>query len=256
VSFTPRPQVSSRHYYERAYNSKERVCSYWHQVDEIIELGARRVLEVGPGAGVVTDWLRRAGIEVLTLDMDADVGADLRGSVTAVALGDDAVDAALCAQVLEHLPFEEVEGALSELGRIARLGVVASVPDATPWVGIAYPLWFPGWYLDELRPQLPAGRIALIRALLRRELRLRDWLFLRVIPACWSLGGRTLELRPRVPQGPWRPDAASQHFWEVGSEGYPLERLLDAAERAGLDVVRTYRVPENPWHRFLVLRPR
>ena len=68
---------------------------------------------------------------------------------------------------------------------------------------------------------------------------------------------RTLELsRPPIPRGPWRPEEGSQHFWEVGAEGTPLERLLAAAEAAGFDVERTYRVPENPWHRFLVLRRR
>jgi SAM-dependent methyltransferase len=256
VSFTPEPQVAAEHYSERAYNSKERICSYWHQVDEVLGLGARSALEVGPGAGIVTDWLRRAGIEVTTLDMDPAVAAKLEGSVTAVPLGDAAVDAALCCQVLEHLPFDQVEAALAELGRVVRLGVVISVPDATPWAGVAYPLWFPGWYLEEARGRMPAGRLALLKALARREIRVRDWLFLRLVPARWSLGGRALEWRPHVPQGPWRPEPGSQHFWEVGSEGHSFERLLDTVDRAGLKLVRTFRVPENPWHRFLVLKRR
>lgn len=256
MSFKPRPQVGAEHYSEPGYNSKERVCSYWHQVDELLGLGATSVLEVGPGSGVVTEWLRRAGLRVTTLDMDPAVGADLEGSVTTLPLPDGAVDAALCCQVLEHLPFDQLEPALAELGRVVRLGVVISVPDATPWASVAYPLWFPGWYLEETRLRMPAGRLALLRALARRELRLRDWLFLRLVPARWSLGGRTLEWRPRVPHGPWRPEPGSQHFWEVGSEGHPLERLLDTVDRAGLELIRTFRVPENPWHRFVVARPR
>ena len=169
---------------------------------------------------------------------------------------DGAYDAIVCSQVLEHLPFEDVERALAELARVARVGLVVSVPDATPWAGVPYPLWFPGWYLDEARARMPAGRVALLRALARRRIRLREWLFLRLVPARWSLGGRTLEWRPRVPGGAWRPEHGSAHYWEVGAEGHPLERLTAAAERAGLDLLRTYRVPENPWHRFLVLKPR
>jgi SAM-dependent methyltransferase len=255
-AFEPRPQVEAEHYSGTVYNSKERVCSYWHQVDEVRGLGARTVLEIGPGAGIVTDWLRRAGMEVTTLDMDPALGANVHGSATDLPFGDDAFDAVLCAQVLEHMPFGEVERALAEFARVGRTGAVLSVPDATPWAGVSYPLWFPGWYLDEARARMPAGRVRLLKALARRELRLREWLFLRLVPPRWSLGGRTLEWRPRVPRGPWRPEPGSQHFWEVGSEGHPLERLLEAVDHAGLELIRTFRVPENPWHRFLVVRPR
>ena len=96
-----------------------------------------------------------------------------------------------------------------------------------------------------------------MRDVLARRIRLRDWVFLRLVPARWSLGGPTLELaRMPIPHGPWRPEPDSQHFWEVGAEETPLARLLGAAEAAGFVVERTYRVPENPWHRFVLLRVR
>jgi len=249
----PEPDV----YWTREYNTKERTCSFWHQVDEVLSLGARSALDVGPGAGLVTDWLRRAGVEVTTLDMEARLAPDLVGSVTEIPAEDRSFDAVLCSQVLEHVPFEDVERALRELARVSRTGAVVSVPDATPWAGKGYPLYFPGWYLDEARARIPQSRAALVRDLAARRLRLRDWLFLRFVPARWSLGGDTLELpRAPIPRGPWRPEPGSAHYWEVGAEGTPLERLLAAANAAGFDVGRTYRVPENPWHRFLVLRVR
>jgi SAM-dependent methyltransferase len=254
--FEPRPQVEAEHYFGTAYNTKERICSFWHQVDEVIGLGARTVLEVGPGNGLVTDWLRRAGVDVTTFDMDPALQADLQGSVTELPLPDGAFDAALCSQVLEHMPFSAAERALHELARVVRSGVVISVPDASPWVGQRRPLYFGGPYLDEVRRNIPQSRLGLLRALARRELRFRDWIFCRVVPTEWSLGGAALELsRPPVPRGSWRPEPGSEHFWEVGSEGHPLERLTAAVERAGLELVHTYRVPENPWHRFLVARP-
>lgn len=255
-AYEPRPQVPPEHYWSRAYNSKERTCSYWHQVDEVLALEARTVLEVGPGGGLVTEWLRRAGMQVTTLDMDPGLGADVAGSVTDIPLEDGSFDAALCSQVLEHLPFADAERALAELARVSRIGAVVSVPDATPWAGKAYPLYFPGWYLDELRARLPDSRKRLVRELATRRMRLRDWLFLRFVPPQWSLGGRTLEPRLPIPRGAWRPEPGSQHFWEVGAEGAPLERLLAAVRAAGFAVERTYRVPENPWHRFIVLRKR
>lgn len=254
MTYVPRRQVAPDHYWSRPYNSKERICSYWHQVDEVLGLEARTALEVGPGGGFVTEWLRRAGVEVTTLDMDAGIGADVVGSVTDIPLDAESFDVTVCCQVLEHLPFEQAGQALAELGRVSRIGAVVSVPDATPWAGKSYPLYFPGWYLAELRTRLPTSRRALVRDLVARRLRLRDWLFLRFVPAQWSLGGRTMELSLPIPRGRWEPEPGSQHFWEIGSEGAPLDRLLAATRAAGFAIERTYRVPENPWHRFLVLR--
>ena len=65
-----KPQTPPHHYWSRAYNTKERFCSFWHQLDETLGLEPRSVLEVGPGSGLVTDWLLRADIQVTTLDVD------------------------------------------------------------------------------------------------------------------------------------------------------------------------------------------
>jgi SAM-dependent methyltransferase len=254
-AYRPEPQVPFEHYWSRAYNSKARVCSYWHQVDEVLALGARTVLEVGPGGGFVTNWLRAVGMGVTTFDMDAAVGADINGSVTDIPLDSGSFDVALCSQVLEHLPFEDAARAVGELARVSRTGVVVSFPDATPWAGAAYPLYFPGWYIEEMRTRMPDSRWRLLKNLARRRVRLRDWLFARVVPAEWSIGGRTLELRRLpIPRGPWRPEPRSQHFWEIGAEGVPLERVVAALEGTGLSIAQDYRVPENPWHHFFVLR--
>jgi SAM-dependent methyltransferase len=255
--FTPEPQIAAKTYWSREYNTKARICSFWHQLDEILMLGARTVLEVGPGSGIVTEWLRREGISVTTLDMDPAVPTDVHGSVTELPFGDDSFDATLCCQVLEHMPFEQSERAIGELIRVARQGAVISVPDATPWAGVAYPVYFPGWYLLEARQRMPTSRLGLVHAVLRRRYRLRDWLFLRLVPARWELGGPVREFsRLPIPRGRWRPERDSQHYWEVGAEAHPLERLLGSVERAGGEVERNFRVPENPWHRFLTLRPR
>ena len=45
------------------------------------------------------------------------------------------------------------------------------------------------------------------------------------------------------------------HFWEIGFRGYPLKRVMNSMVAAGWTVERTWRVPENPWHRFFRLVP-
>ena len=248
-------RIDPRVYWTRAYNTKERTCSYWHQVDEILSLGAGTVLEVGPGPGIVTSWLRVAGLTVTTLDREPATRPDLTGSVTAIPAEDDSFDAVLCSQVLEHMPLETAGRALAEMRRVSRLGAVVSLPDTRPYVGTSYPLYY-GYYMKLVRDNMPRTRLTRLRALLSGKLRLRDYLFVRFIPAEWGLGGKTLELEhPPIPHGPWRLDPLSEHEYEIGMDGCPLERILATFSGAGWRVSRSFRVPENPWHHFFVLRP-
>jgi 2-polyprenyl-3-methyl-5-hydroxy-6-metoxy-1,4-benzoquinol methylase len=107
--------VPEGHYASRAYNTKERFCSFWHQLDGVLELAPQTVLEVGPGDGMVTDWMRRAGIQTTTLDLDRRAGADIAGSATEMPVEADSHDVVVCCQVLEHLPYDQAVWALREI---------------------------------------------------------------------------------------------------------------------------------------------
>jgi len=247
--------VDPQTYRSWSYNTKERLCSFWHQADEVRRLGAMSVVEVGIGSGLVAGWLRDRGVQVTTVDVDPALEPDLCASVTDLPVDDGRYDAALCCEVLEHLHFEDVVPALRELARVARLGVVVSVPDDRPFVGTSYPLYF-GMYVDMLRRRYPLRR-SLAGALLRRQVRLRDAAFLAFMPERWSRGDAVLTLEPPpVPHSAWRHDFDGAHHWELGTEGFPVERLTAAFADAGLQVVRDFRVAENPWHHFWTLRPR
>ncbi|MCX6802011.1 MAG: methyltransferase type 11, partial [Candidatus Diapherotrites archaeon] len=45
-----------------------------------------------------------------------------------------------------------------------------------------------------------------------------------------------------------------QHYWEIGKAGFPLAEIKSAIEKEGFEIERTYRVFENPYHRFFVLK--
>jgi SAM-dependent methyltransferase len=248
------PQIDASIYRSRAYLTKERICSFWYQVDEVLALEPADVLEVGPGPGMATRWLREAGVGVSTLDFDEDVEPDVVGSVTKIPLADDSVDAALCAQVLEHLPWDDASLAMRELARVARRGVVLTVPDISPFAGAATPLyWAP--YIDRVRRTTPQTRVGLAVALIRRRIRLRDWLFTRFVPAHWGLGGGAVTLpRWTIPHVPWHHEFDGQHYWEVGTTDVSLDDVLDLCRTAGLNPTRVYRIPENPYHHLVVAR--
>jgi len=43
------------------------------------------------------------------------------------------------------------------------------------------------------------------------------------------------------------------HFWEIGQKGYSLKKILQDIKDSGFKILRTYRVFENPRHRFFIL---
>jgi ubiquinone/menaquinone biosynthesis C-methylase UbiE len=118
-------------YFTSYYDTKERFCSYWHQIDEVLQLQPNTVLEVGIGNGFVTRYLRKKGTSVTTLDIDYDLVPDVTGSVLRLPFSDTSFDVVTCYEVLEHLPYADFSEALKELARVSRSYVLLSVPDLT-----------------------------------------------------------------------------------------------------------------------------
>lgn len=127
---TDAKQVDRSHYAFQRYVGKERWASLWHQLDEVLRLAPRHVLEIGPGPGVFKAVAARFGIAVETLDLDADLGPDHVGSATALPFSDRQFDVVCAFQMLEHLPYERSLQAFREMLRVARTHVVISLPDA------------------------------------------------------------------------------------------------------------------------------
>jgi hypothetical protein len=59
-----------------------------------------------------------------------------------------------------------------------------------------------------------------------------------------------------IPHCPWRQEFEGEHYYEIGTLDFPLERVLTAFANVGLRVDRDFRVPENPWHHFFIARIR
>lgn len=118
-------------YYNDSYDSKERFCSYWHQIDEIRKLSPRKVLEIGIGNGFVTNYLRHKGLSLTTLDPVQELRPNIVGSVLNLPVAGNAFDVVSCCQVLEHLKYRDFTRALIEIARVSKSYVVLSLPDKT-----------------------------------------------------------------------------------------------------------------------------
>lgn len=119
---------SPRNYYDFRYESLPRWSSYWYQIHEVLSLFPSCVLEIGVGNGVVGGHLRKSGISVTTLDIDGSLSPDVTASATKMPLQSGEFDVVLCAEVLEHLRFEDVPKALGEISRVTRGHAVVSMP--------------------------------------------------------------------------------------------------------------------------------
>lgn len=119
------------HYYSRSYDTKGRFCSYWHQIDEIASLMDGNILYIGVGNGFVPKYLRDRLTEILVLDNDENLKPDIVGSVVDIPFGDGTFSVVACCEVLEHLPYEYFDRALSEIYRVTNGYAIISLPDVT-----------------------------------------------------------------------------------------------------------------------------
>lgn len=124
-------QVDSDHYYGE-YDDKLRWFSYWYQIQEVLDLEPESVLEVGIGNKTVSSYLENRGLDITTVDIDSELDPDAVCDVRELSeeFDKDSFDVVLCAEVLEHLPFEDFERALKELKKVAKEHVVLTLPSS------------------------------------------------------------------------------------------------------------------------------
>jgi SAM-dependent methyltransferase len=122
------PQVDYQHY-GHDYNTKGRLASFWHQIEEVRLCSAQSVMEVGAGSGYTTAMLCREGVRVVSLDIDPTLKPNVLASVLALPFSDETFDATLCCQVLEHLPWEMFAPSVRELRRVTGKRLIISLPD-------------------------------------------------------------------------------------------------------------------------------
>ncbi len=140
---TNRPQVDKSHYAFGKYAFEGRFVSYYWQLKEVLALNPGSVLEVGAGDRVFGNFVKdNTGVAYTCVDIAEDLCPDVVGSILALPFGDKSHDVVCAFEVLEHLPFEKFDKALTELARVARAHVVISIPHFGPMLSFSLKIPF------------------------------------------------------------------------------------------------------------------
>lgn len=202
-------QVAKKHYFSSKYNSRERWNSYWYQIKEVTDLNPEKVLEIGVGNKTVSDYLKKNGIEVITFDFDKDLIPDVVGDVRRIPFKKNSFDIVICAEVLEHLPFSDVNKALNEIKRVTKKYALITLPHSS-LINLYFGV--------KIIPFIPKQQISIKID----------------FPVTHRFKG--------------------EHYWEIGKKKYSLKKIIAVIRSSGFSLEKCYFPPDNPYHRFFLLK--
>jgi len=151
----PVVQVEADHYFSSNYDTKERFCSYWHQIQESISLKPEKLLEIGIGNGFFSRYLKERGLNVVTLDIDKRLEPDVLGTILDLPFADESFDVVACYELLEHLPFNDFLKALQAIFRVSSAFALLSTRD----IGKVYRFDIEIPLIGEIKRLIPLPRL-------------------------------------------------------------------------------------------------
>lgn len=131
-------QVNKQHYAFDDYVDMRRWCSYYYQIYEAVRHGAKNILLIGGGDGIVPSVLKVCGINITTFDFAKDLHPDIIGDVRELKrfVKKDIFDCIICCQVLEHLEFKYFDKIIKSFSDIIKKEgvVIISLPQRRGWL--------------------------------------------------------------------------------------------------------------------------
>jgi SAM-dependent methyltransferase len=132
-------QIAKHEYTFEKYTGIDRFSSYWYQLREIMTDRPNSVLEVGVGEAVVANYLKAmTKVAYTSADFAEDLSPDVVADVRALPFVDNSYDTICAFEVLEHLPFDDFEKAVSELVRVSKNKVLISLPHFGPPLALRF----------------------------------------------------------------------------------------------------------------------
>jgi hypothetical protein len=174
-----------QHYYQQ-YDSVVRFISYYYQCKTVMDLQPQSVLEIGIGNKSVSNYLKERGIFVTTCDYNEELRPDYITDIRDLScFQDNSFDVVMACEILEHLPWEDIDHVLQDFQRITKKYVVISLPWSGGYINLA--ITFP--YI-------------------------RNWFHKDYINVGF-----------RIPRFFGKVKSKGEHYWEIGVKDYPLSKI-------------------------------
>ncbi|MCA9388539.1 methyltransferase domain-containing protein [Candidatus Berkelbacteria bacterium] len=177
-------QVPKDQYFAK-YDHLLRFISYYYQVDLAKKLKPKTMLEIGIGNRTVSNYLKEYGFALETCDFDKELKPDHVADIRDLPMKDNSYDLVMACEIIEHIPWEDIDHAFSELHRVSKKHVLIS----TPYTGADFELIIktPGMLSIFKKPYL--------------EFFFKIPLFFKGIKF------------------------KGEHYWEMGRKGYPIGKV-------------------------------
>lgn len=132
---------------------------YWRQ-EKIMQgfvVRGQHVLEMGVGSGFTANYLRSKGIDVTTIDIDAEKRPDIVANIVKYPFV-DSYDHILAFEIFEHVPFDAFRNVLERIVHVCKGNLFLSVPrNQVRWFMISVQLPKSGSHSFSIKT--PRGKI-------------------------------------------------------------------------------------------------
>lgn len=152
-------------YFTKDYFSYNQLWSFVEQIHHIINLQPHRMIEIGIGNGFVSTFLKRAGFEVTTIDVNPKLKPDIVMPVQEIRdyfKNRNNFDLISCCEVLEHIPFNQFENIIKDFSEISSQ-LFLTLPQYNRFYGFGayislplYPRWASVWLRIKKTKKLTA----------------------------------------------------------------------------------------------------
>ncbi|MEM2211638.1 MAG: class I SAM-dependent methyltransferase [Nitrososphaerales archaeon] len=159
--------------------------SYFYQTKLIINLNVKKILEVGIGNKTASNYLKQRGLNVTTCDIDKRKEPDCVADIRQLPFKDNSFDAIMAYEVLEHLPWDNIDQVLEELKRVTKRYVVISIPYSSHHFEFIF-------------------KFPLMRKLIKRDF---------------------IDIFFRIPFPVRDIRGEYYHCWEIGRKSYPMQKF-------------------------------
>ncbi|HNV97635.1 MAG TPA: methyltransferase domain-containing protein [bacterium] len=114
--------------YNKKYDHYSRWVSYWHQIKNIFDLESKSIIEIGVGSGVFSEYLKKRGFNILTLDIDDSLEPDMVCDISSQHINSIYSDVVCAFQVLEHIDLKNIEVAFDNICKMSKRNIIISLP--------------------------------------------------------------------------------------------------------------------------------